>query len=81
MAAGPVITPVSGLVAYAAIGNELVFMPSANLLPSTTYTATISTGVQDLAGQPLAIPYTWIFKTGTAVIPAPAGGGIEVPAR
>ena len=60
-------TPVSGLVAYAAIGNQLVFLPSANLLPDTTYTATITTGVQSLTGVALATQYVWIFKTSAAV--------------
>jgi hypothetical protein len=68
---GNVITPVSGLVAYSGISNELVFVPSAKLLPNTTYTATITTGVEDLAGQHLvsqtAHGYVWIFQTGAAV--------------
>lgn len=59
---------VSGAVTYAASGNELLFQPSANLAPSTTYTATITggdPGVRSLAGQPMAANYTWIFMTGT----------------
>jgi hypothetical protein len=81
VAPGPVITPVSGQVAYSAISDELVFIPSANLLPSTTYTATISTGVQDLAGQPMALPYTWIFMTGTATNSTPPELEVVVPAN
>ncbi len=64
---GPGTTPVLGLVAYAAIGNQLVFIPAANLLPSTTYTATINTGVQDLAGNAMASNYVWTFQTGAAL--------------
>jgi hypothetical protein len=66
VAAG-VTTPVSGLVAYAAVGNQLVFLPTANLLPSTTYTATITTAAQSLSGTPLVSNYSWIFRTATAV--------------
>jgi hypothetical protein len=64
---GPGNTPVAGLVTYAAIGNELVFLPSANLSPNTTYTATITTAAQDLAGNPLASNYVWTFMTGSAL--------------
>ena len=64
---GPGATVVPGLVAYAAVGNTLTFTPTANLAPNTTFTATIATGVQNLAGTPLAANYVWTFKTGTAV--------------
>jgi hypothetical protein len=83
-----VTTPVSGLVAYAAIGNELVFLPTTNLLPSTTYTATITTGVQNLTGNTMVNPYSWIFQTATApvvvspelvsTIPASAATGVPL---
>ncbi|MGD0829691.1 MAG: Ig-like domain-containing protein [Terracidiphilus sp.] len=64
---GPGDTSVSGQIDYAANGNELVFKTSSNLLPSTTYTATITTGVENLAGTAMANNYVWIFQTGTAV--------------
>ncbi|MGD0521713.1 MAG: Ig-like domain-containing protein [Terracidiphilus sp.] len=78
---------VSGQVAYAPSNNALVFTPSANLLPTTTYTATITTGVQDVAGQPMASSYTWIFETGTTtsstqpelVSTVPASAATDVP--
>jgi hypothetical protein len=60
-------TALHGSLSYAAVGDSLVFVPTAPLLPSTTYTATITTGVTDLAGQPLASNYTWNFMTGVAV--------------
>ena len=63
---GPGATAVSGLVAYAAIGNTLTFIPAANLAPSTLFTATITTGAQDLAGNALASNYVWTFTTGAA---------------
>jgi hypothetical protein len=84
---GPGTTPVLGLVAYAAIGNQLVFIPAANLLAGTTYTATITTGAQDLTGDALASAYMWTFKTGTGlsstppelVTTVPASGASSVP--
>ncbi|MGD0648437.1 MAG: Ig-like domain-containing protein [Acidobacteriaceae bacterium] len=56
---------VSGIVAYASVGNTLTFTPAANLAPSTQYTATITTGVTNLSGTPLANTYIWTFTTGT----------------
>jgi len=64
---GPGTTPVAGLVAYAAIGNTLTFMPAANLAASTLFTATITTGAKNLAGTALANNYVWTFTTGTAL--------------
>jgi hypothetical protein len=74
-------TIVTGLVAYSAISNELVFVPSANLLPSSTFNAVITTGVQDLAGQPMALAFPWSFKTGAAVNTTPPELLSVVPAN
>ena len=68
---GPGSTSVPGLVAYAAVGNTLTFIPTANLAPDTLYTATIGTGVENLAGTPLAADYVWTFTTGAAVVVTP----------
>jgi hypothetical protein len=57
-------TPVSGAVTYS--GTTATFTPSSNLAYSTTYTATITTGVMDLAGNPMAADYSWTFTTGEA---------------
>lgn len=67
--------PVSGTVTYS--GTTATFTPSALLFYETTYTATITTGAKDLAGNSIASPYTWSFTTGTAtatVVTAIAGG-------
>jgi hypothetical protein len=58
---------VSGLLAYAAIGNTLTFTPTANLTPNTLFTATITAGVKDLSGNALASNYVWTFTTGTTL--------------
>jgi len=71
MLTGPGTTPVAGLVAYAAIANTLTFTPTANLAINTLYTATITTGAQNLAGTGLASNYVWTFTTGAAVAVAP----------
>jgi len=68
---GPGATLVPGLVAYAAVGNTLTFTPTANLIASTLYTGTITTGVQDLAGTPMAHQFMWTFTTGAAVVVTP----------
>src|SRR2546425_1038839 len=58
-------TPVAGTVSYS--GVTATFTPAANLAPLPTYTATISTGTKDLAGNALASDMSWSFTTG--VIP------------
>jgi hypothetical protein len=68
---------VAGTVSYS--GTTATYMPANNLLPNTVYTATITTGAKDLAGNSLASNYVWSFTT---VIPYtvtlssnPAAGG------
>jgi hypothetical protein len=53
---------VTGAVTYA--GTIATFTPAGSLAYSTSYTATISTGVQDAAGNVMAAAYTWTFTTG-----------------
>jgi hypothetical protein len=56
--------PVSGTVSYS--GTTATFKPTVNLAHSTTYTATITTGVKDSAGNAMTSNYTWGFTTGAA---------------
>jgi len=63
------ITPVTGTVVY--VGLSATFTPSAPLLFNTVYTATITTGAKDLAGNALVSDYVWTFTTGAATYPAP----------
>lgn len=84
---GPGTTAVAGLVAYSAVGKTLMFIPAANLAPSTLFTATITTGVKNLAGIALASNYIWTFTTGTTtaatapeiVSTVPLNAAINVP--
>ena len=55
------VTPISGTVTYS--GTTAYFVPTVTLLPSTIYTATITTGVKDLAGNSMAVNYVWSFTT------------------
>src|ERR1700678_4245205 len=59
---------VTGVVTYVAAGSVAIFKPVASLLPSTVYTATITTGAMDLAGTALAANYVWTFTTGAAAV-------------
>jgi hypothetical protein len=55
-------TLIRGAVSYS--GTIGTFIPSSDLAVNTSYTATITTGAKDVAGTPMASPYTWIFTTG-----------------
>ncbi len=57
--------PVSGTVTY--VGVTATFTPSVSLAPNVLFTATITTGTQDLAGNPLATNYVWTFTTGASL--------------
>jgi methionine-rich copper-binding protein CopC len=57
---------VASTVAYNATTNTATLTPSALLVSSTVYTATIS-GVQDASGNVLAAPVSWSFTTGNNV--------------
>jgi hypothetical protein len=57
-------TIVPGTVTYT--GLVATFTPSANFSASTVYTATITTGAKDVAGNALASNYVWSFTTGVA---------------
>ncbi|MBE2279283.1 MAG: Ig-like domain-containing protein [Ignavibacteriaceae bacterium] len=62
-------TPVPGFVSFS--GITAIFSPSNNLLPNTAYTATITTGAKDLAGNAIEANYTWSYTTGAAAVITP----------
>jgi hypothetical protein len=72
-------TVVTGTVSYA--GVTATFNPLNNLAPSTTYTATITTGARDLAGNALATAFVWSFTTGTTPDTTPPTVSFVVPAN
>ncbi|MCX6120722.1 MAG: Ig-like domain-containing protein, partial [Ignavibacteriales bacterium] len=62
-------TFVAGTVSY--VGTTAIYSPSSNLAPNTTYTATITTSIKDLAGIAMASNYVWSFTTGAAAVIIP----------
>jgi|CZKF01.1.fsa_nt_gi hypothetical protein len=70
-------TPLPAKITY----NDTTFIatltPTAQLLPTTFYTATVTNGATDTAGNPLGntptSPFTntWTFETGLAAVPPP----------
>lgn len=55
---------VAGTVSYNNGTHVATFTPSAPLLPSTSYTATVTTGAKDVAGNSLPGTVTFTFTTG-----------------
>jgi hypothetical protein len=60
---GPGLTPVAGTVTYVVASDVATFTPTNALALNTLYTATITTGAQDLAGDSLVSDYVWTFTT------------------
>jgi len=54
---------VTGTVSYDANSTTARFTPTSNLDYDTTYIATITTGAEDLAGNPMLADHTWSFTT------------------
>jgi len=78
---------VPGTATYVAANNTVTFSPTANLLPNTQYTATISTAAQSATGNALAANYVFGFTTGattdltapTVASTVPASAAVSVP--
>lgn len=60
---------VAGTVTYDEATRTATFTPASALSLDGVYTATLSTAIQDLAGNPLAAPYSWSFATRTSITP------------
>ena len=77
---------VPGTVTYVAASSTAIFTPTANLAPSTHYTATVTTAAQSIGGILLAANYMWSFTTGilvnntppTVISTVPVSGAIGV---
>ena len=54
---------IGGTFSFSTDGKTVTFTPSSALKFSTTYTAKVTTGVKDLAGNSLALDKTWTFGT------------------
>lgn len=57
-------TPVAGT--FTLSGPQVIFAPAQPLAKGTQYTVALSTGLQDVAGNPLPQGVTWSFTTGSA---------------
>ena len=71
-------TSVPGAVSVS--GSTSTFQPSAALLNGTAYTATVTTGVKDLAGNGMAADYSWTFTTAAAADTTPPAVSSVTPA-
>ncbi|MGE5284207.1 MAG: Ig-like domain-containing protein [Actinomycetota bacterium] len=62
---------VTGTVSLNPAGTIATFTPSALLADNTTYTATLTTAITDVAGNALAADNVWSFTTGAAADTTP----------
>lgn len=74
-------TAITGFVTYT--DTTAYFAPAVDLAPNTEYTATVTSGVKDLAGNTLDSNYVWKFTTGAAPAPSvrstsPSKGALDV---
>jgi len=85
--ASPCVSP-AGNVSYVPGSRTAIFAPATALLPSTTYTATLTTAITDLAGSslagnqavlPAASNYVWTFTTGLVADTTPPRVTLTVP--
>ena len=67
--------PVSGSVSYDVPTRSAGFVPAANLSYSTEYSATLTTDIEDMAGNKMESVYSWNFTTED-----PPAGPPDVPA-
>lgn len=63
---GPGGTTVFGTASYDVASRIATFNPTSPLAANSGFTATVSTGVKDLAGNALATNFTWTFTTGNS---------------
>jgi len=64
-------TSIPGTASYDSTNHIAVFTPTAPLAPNTRFTATIITGVKDVAGNPLMKDFAWCFETGATTDSTP----------
>ncbi|WP_019556453.1 ice-binding family protein [Thiomicrorhabdus arctica] len=74
-------TSVSGVVSYS--NRVASFTPTDNLVINTTYTATLTTGITDIAkpANALAAAKVWTFTTGSTVAKGPAPVNLRTAAN
>jgi hypothetical protein len=80
---GPGVEPAVGTVTYNAPIHVATLTPTSPLALSTLYTATVTTGAQDLFGNPLTSNFVWTFTTSDVAcsssnVPVGSAGGFRV---
>ena len=65
-------TAVLGAISYS--GSTVSFTPTSPLVGDKIYTATITTGAQNVAGTPMAANYVWNFTTVVPIVIPPSTG-------
>jgi ice-binding like protein/Big-like domain-containing protein len=73
-------TGVAGVVSYNPANMVATFTPSAALATSTSYTATVTTGVHDATGNALAANKAWTFTTAAAACGGTQAGPVSLGA-
>jgi hypothetical protein len=68
-------TPVAGVVSYSEV--TAVFTPNVQLANSADYTATITTGAKDLAGNAVVTDVSWSITTASGNIQISWNGNLE----
>jgi hypothetical protein len=66
---GNVGQPITATVTYDSATKKATLDPSADLNPGTKYTATVTTGAKDKAGNPLISAKVWSFTTAQIAAP------------
>src|SRR5881394_1864568 len=70
------MTAVGGTVGY--VAGTAIFTPGLSLSPRTVYTATITTGATDLAGNHMASNVAWSFTSADGVVVVPVQSAISL---
>ena len=74
-------TAIAGTASYDATNHIAIFTPAVVLAPNTKYTATIITGIKDLAGNPLTTDFAWCFTTDAIPDVTPPSVMFTIPAN
>ena len=54
---------IAGTVSYNSSLQQAIFLPSSTLAANTSYTVTLTTGIKDIAGNPMAANNVFTFTT------------------
>jgi N,N-dimethylformamidase beta subunit-like, C-terminal/Domain of unknown function (DUF4082)/Bacterial Ig-like domain/Bacterial Ig domain len=72
---------VAATVTYDGPSKTATLTPSSPLTANTQYTATLTTGITDVAGNPLAAAVNWSFTIASGACPCSVWSGTDIPAN